>query len=122
MVTTPFQLLAPLLLGLIALAIIGAAAFLLVRARKTPPVANRRGDAVMYEPMSREGARWRRRTLVESRSALLICVGFGRNLVSLLRPSGDAPQDTFGAVTRRVMGPSGPNWRLKNRGRRMRLG
>jgi hypothetical protein len=48
MVATPFQLLAPLLLGLIALAMLGAAAFLLFRARRTPLVADRRGDAVVH--------------------------------------------------------------------------
>ncbi len=116
MVATPFQLLAPLLLGLVALAMLGAAAFLLLRARRTPPVANRRGDAVVYEPMSRDGARRRRRTLVGIALAMLVWVGFGRNLVSLLRPSGDAPQDAFGAVTRRVTGPSGAELAVEESG------
>jgi hypothetical protein len=116
MVATPFQLLAPLLLGLVTLAMLGAAAFLLLRSGRTPAVANRRGDAVVYEPMSRDGARRRRRTLVGIALAMLIWVGFGRNLVSLLRPSGDAPQDAFGAVTRRVTGPSGAELAVEESG------
>ncbi|HYO79770.1 MAG TPA: alpha/beta hydrolase, partial [Bryobacteraceae bacterium] len=115
-VATPFQLLAPLLLGLIALAMLGAAAFLLLRTRKTPLVAGRRGDAVVHERISRAGARWRRRTLVGIALAMLLGVGFGRHLVSLVRPSGDAPQDAFGAVTRRVTGPSGAELAVEESG------
>ena len=116
MVVTPFQLLAPLLLGIVTLAIVGAAGFLLTRARRTPAVANRQGDAVVYEPMSLEGARRRRRTLVGIALAMLLWVGFGRNLVSLIRPTGEAPQDSFGPVTRRVTGPSGAELAIEESG------
>jgi hypothetical protein len=68
------------------------------------------------EPMSRDGARWRRRTLVGIALAMLLWVGFGRTLVSLLRPSGDVPQDAFGAVTRRVTGPSGAELAIEESG------
>jgi pimeloyl-ACP methyl ester carboxylesterase len=91
MVATPLQLLFPLLLGILALALVIAAAFLFVRARRTPPVANRRSDGVVYEPMSRGSARWRRRTLMGIALAMVLFVGFGHSLVSLLRPSGDGP-------------------------------
>lgn len=116
MVATPLQLLVPLFLGLLALAMVGAAAFVLMRARKTPVVANRRGEAVVHEPMSRDSARWRRRTLVGIGLALLLWVGFGRNLVSMLRRSGDAPRDSFGSVTRRVTGPSGAELAIEESG------
>jgi pimeloyl-ACP methyl ester carboxylesterase len=66
--------------------------------------------------MSLEGARRRRRTLVGVALAMLICVGFGRNLVSLLRPSGDTPQDAFGTVTKRITGPSGAELAVEESG------
>src|SRR3954451_21359382 len=107
MVATPLQLLAPLLLGILAFALLVAAAFLFLRARKTPAVPNRRGETVLYERMSDAGARRRRRTLIGVALAMVLCVSFGGSLVSLLRPSGDAPEYYFGPVTRRVTGPSG---------------
>src|SRR3954447_17561915 len=116
MVATPLQLLFPLLLGILALALVIAAAFLFVRARRTPPVANRRGDGVVYEPMSRGSARWRRRTLMGIALAMVLLVGFGHSLVSLLRPSGDGPQDEFGPVTRHVTGPSGAELAIEESG------
>jgi hypothetical protein len=81
--------------------------FLLFRVRKTPRVADRHGVAVVYKPMSRDGTRRRRRVLVGIVLAMLTGVGLGRNLVSLLRPSGQAPPDAFGPATRRVTGPGG---------------
>ena len=116
MVVTPFELLVPLLLGFTVLLMLVAAAFLLIRVGKAPRVANRRGAAVVYEPMSRNATRWRRRTLVGIALAMLVWVGLGRNVVSLLRPSGDTPQDAFGAVTRRFTAPSGAELAIEESG------
>jgi pimeloyl-ACP methyl ester carboxylesterase len=108
MVVTAGQILAPILLGLLALALVLAAAFLLYRLRTVPVVVDKKRDVVTRHPLAEGPTRSRRRILVGIALALLLWVGLGSFVVSLLRPSSkDGPQDSFGPVTRRITGPSG---------------
>src|SRR4051812_4613458 len=117
MVATPLQVIAPLLLGLLALAALIAAVFLLLRIRRIPAVAVWRRDVTALQPMSRDAVAGRRRTMVAIALALILCVVAGRSIVLMMRPStGDAPQDTFGPVTRRLTGPSGANLAIEESG------
>ena len=117
MVVTPVQLIAQLLLGLLALVALIAAAFLLLRARKEPAVVKRNAGTAVLEPMSRGASRSRHRVLVTIALLLFIWVVAGRGVISLLRPSGpDDPQDEFGPVTRRITGPSGADLAIQESG------
>src|SRR4051794_32538713 len=117
MVLTPIQLIAPLLLSFLALAILIAAAFLLQRARNTPAVVERRAGRDVTVPMSHTSASSRRTVLVALALLLFAFVAMGRGFISLLRPSGlDAPQNEFGPVTRRVTGPSGAQLAIEESG------
>ncbi|HYZ86311.1 MAG TPA: alpha/beta hydrolase [Bryobacteraceae bacterium] len=117
MVVTPAQLLAPLLLGLFALLLLVAAAFLLLRARRTPAIAKRRHGAVSLDRMSPKQAHWRRWTLVVIAVGMLVWVSTGRGIVSLLRPStADGPNTAFAPATKRITGPSGAELAIEESG------
>lgn len=116
MVAGPIALYAPILLGLLALAALIAAVFLLRRAAMTPATAESRNGEIVVHTMPPSEARKRRLTLAGIAVALLLSVAFGRHFVSLLRPSGDPPQDQFGQMTKRITGPSGAELAIEESG------
>jgi hypothetical protein len=108
MIVTPVQLLVPILFGLLALGLLVAAVFLLLRIRRVPVIAEPVPGRVVVRSESSVRLRRPHPALVALAIVLLLLPVFGRHVISLIRPSAnDAPQDEFGPVTRRITGPSG---------------
>ncbi|MBC7927619.1 MAG: alpha/beta hydrolase [Bryobacteraceae bacterium] len=117
MVVTPLQLLAPLLLGIIAVLMIATSIYLLRRAALTPAISQPIPEGTLVKPMAADDARSRRRVLVGIALGLLVWIFAGRSIAMLVRPHGDdLPQDEFGPVTRRVTGPSGAELAVEESG------
>lgn len=110
MILLPLQLLLSLFLGLLAVGMIIASAYLFYKALKRPVVVSREapGKPAVLLPMSPSLRDRRRQATLLGSALLLLLLGFGgRRLVSIIRPSSPDDAQHISQPSRKIPGASG---------------